>query len=398
MLSRTLIICLLLCLPGLPALAEQADGFDIETVARDLEHPWSMAWLPDGRVLVTERSGRLRLIVNDELHPEPVRGVPDVHANSQAGLFEVLPAEDFQHSGLIYLSLVTGVAGANTLVVVRGRLQDHKLLEVEEVFRHTPPRATSVHYGGRMQFLPDGTLLVTLGDGFDHREQAQDPSDHFGSIVRLNPDGSAPDDNPFMDGGAMAGDGVNHGSIGAGNGTARRPAGERVRDGLPEILAYGLRNVQGIAADPERGRLWAIDHGPRGGDELNSITPGANYGWPAASHGVDYSGARITPFRELPGMESPLLVWREAIAPAGLMLYRGEAFPDWQGQLFIAGLVSRAVHRISVADDGGTLREEERLFTHLNRRMRSVRAGPDGAIYLLTDHGDGEVLRVTPRD
>ncbi|MCC5812436.1 MAG: PQQ-dependent sugar dehydrogenase [Ectothiorhodospiraceae bacterium] len=346
-----------------------ASGYQMETVAEGLEHPWSLAWLPDGRMLVTERAGRLRVIEDGTLQPDPVSGVPRAHVRSQAGLFEVLPAPDFEDSGWLYLSLAEGDSTSNSLLVVRGKLDGETLTEVEQVFRAAPERSTSVHYGGRMLFLPDDTMLVTLGDGFDYREQAQDNSNHFGTIVRLHADGSVPENNPYANG-----DGV-----------------------LGEIYSYGHRNVQGIARDPETGLLWANEHGPRGGDELNVIQPGANYGWPAATHGVDYSGATISPFRELPGMQPPEHVWASAIAPAGLAIYRGELFPDWQGSLLNAGLVSRSVQRITV-DEEGRITGEESLFTELNARIRNVRVGPDGAIYLLTDDADGKVLRVTPRD
>lgn len=342
--------------------------YRIETVAEGLEHPWSVAWLPDGRLLVTERAGRLRVIEHGILSPEPIQGVPQAHVRSQAGLFEVLPAPDFSDSGMIYLSLASGDSADNTLIVVRGVLDGNRLRDVETVFRAEPGRDTSVHYGGRLLFLPDDTLLVTLGDGFDYREQAQNPSNHYGAIVRLYPDGSVPRDNPF------AGD-----------------------DGVrPEVYTLGHRNIQGLDRDPVTGELWANEHGPRGGDEINRIRPGANYGWPAATHGVDYSGARISPYRELPGMESPLLVWTPATAPSGLAVYRGDLFPEWNGDLLSGGLVSRAVHRLRVTEDG--VREVERLFRELDSRIRDVRVGPEGAIYLLTDAPQGRLLRVVPAD
>ncbi len=351
-------------LPG-AAYAE----YRIETVAEGLEHPWSLAWLPDGRMLVTERAGRLRLIVDGELLPEPVSGVPRAHVHSQAGLFDVLPAPNFDNSGQIYLSLAEGSRSSNSLLLVRGTLNGNRLDDVEPIFRATPERDTSVHYGGRMLFLPDDTLLLTLGDGFDYREQAQDNSNHFGAIVRLNADGSVPGDNPLVE----------------------------EEGALRDIFSFGHRNVQGIDRDPETGILWSNEHGPRGGDELNIIRPGANYGWPIASHGVDYSGAVITPFRELPDTQSPEHVWATAIAPAGLAVYRGDLFPDWNGSLLNAGLVSRSVQRITL-DEEGRVTGEETLFTELDARIRHVRVGPDGAVYLLTDHENGRVLKVTPAE
>ncbi len=340
--------------------------YRVETVAEGLEHPWSVAWLPDGRILVTERPGRLRVIEDGQLQADPVAGVPQPHVRSQAGLFEVVPAPDFTDSGLLYLSYASGDSADNTLRVVRGTLEGNRLEGLEEVFRAQPSRGTSVHYGGRMLFLPDGTLLITVGDAFDYREQAQNTDNHLGSIVRLNPDGSVPEDNPLL----------------------------HDRNARPEIYSFGHRNIQGLAIDPETGTVWANEHGPRGGDEINRILPGANYGWPAATHGVDYSGARISPYQELPGMESPLLVWTPATAPSGLAVYRGGRFPDWDGNLLSGGLVSRAVHRLEA--DGGQVTEIERLFESVGSRIRDVRVSPDGAVYLLTDDARGRLLRVEP--
>ncbi len=343
-----------------------AQDLDVSVVVAGLEHPWSLAWLPDGRLLVTERAGRLRIVADGRLDPDPVSGLPAPHVRAQAGLFEVLPAPDFADSGETYLSMADGSSGANRLRVIRARLEDGALEEVTDIFSASHPQDTSVHYGGRMLFLPDGTLLVTVGDGFDYREEAQSLASHWGTIVRLDRDGSAPADNPFVG----------------------------VDDALPEIFTYGHRNIQGFVHDRESARLWSHEHGPRGGDELNLIEAGANYGWPAATHGVDYSGARITPFQELPGMRAPLRVWTPAIAPSGMALYDGDLFPEWQGDILMGGLVSRALHRLRVTD--GEVVEEELLVGDMDRRIRDVRVGPDGAVYLLTDHSDGELLRIIP--
>lgn len=343
-----------------------AEDFRIDTVAEGLENPWSLAFLPDGRMLVTERAGRLRIIDDGALLPEAVSGVPQPYVNSQAGLFEVLPAPDFADSGMIYLSLAEGTAGANSLRVVRGRLQGTALTGVEEIFRAQPLRSTPVHYGARMLWLPDGTLLVGYGDGFDYREDAQRLSNHTGSVFRLNADGSAPDGNPFSD---------------------RPGAG-------PDIFTYGHRNVQGIAYDPVDNRIWQHEHGPRGGDELNILESGANYGWPIVAHAVNYSGAHVTPFSELPGVRHPVHIWQSAIAPGGLAVYRGELFSEWDGNVLVAGLGSRAIHRLVIEDE--QVVNEQRLFESLDQRMRDVRVGPEGAIYILTDHAYGAVLRITP--
>ncbi len=343
-----------------------ADDFRIVTVADGLEHPWSLAFLPDGRMLVTERAGRLRIIDDGTLLPEAVSGVPPAYVNSQAGLFEVLPAQDFPDSGMIYLSLVEGTDDANSLRVVRGQLQGSALTDVEEIFRAQPLRSTPVHYGARMLWLPDDTLLVGYGDGFDYREDAQRLNTHTGSVFRLNPDGSAPADNPFAE-----------------------TAGAR-----PEIFTYGHRNAQGLAFDPVDRRIWQHEHGPRGGDELNILESGVNYGWPIVAHAVNYSGAHVTPFTELPGVRNPVHIWQSAIAPAGLAVYRGAMFGGWDGDVLVAGLVSRAIHRLVIEDE--RVVSEQRLFESLDRRMRDVRVGPEGALYVLTDHANGAVLRITP--
>ena len=340
-------------------------NYRVETVAKGLEHPWSLAFLPDGRMLVTERAGRLRVIQDGRLLDEPVRGVPAAHVRSQAGLFEVLLDPDYEENGWIYLSLAHGTAAANSTRVIRGRLRDHALQDVEVLFTAAPLRSTSVHYGGRMAFLADGTLVVGLGDAFDLREDAQRLDSHTGKIVRIHRDGSVPADNPFV------------GQAGA----------------LPEIYSYGHRNVQGLVFDPESGMLWAHEHGPRGGDEVNLIQPGRNYGWPVATFGVDYSGARISPYTSRPGMEDPRVDWTPSIAPSGMALYHGEQFPEWQGDLLVTALVAREVRRVSL--DGERVTGEQTLFREIGERLRDVKVGPDGALYLLTDLPRGRVLRIS---
>jgi aldose sugar dehydrogenase len=363
---------LLRILSGLPLVlfllmgSAQAVDYRIETLASGLEHPWSLAFLPDGRILVTERAGRLRVIEEGRLREEPVSGVPDSFVRSQGGLFEVLPAPDFADSRWIYLSQAHGTAAANTTRLLRGRLDGMTLADVEVLFEARPTRSTPVHFGGRMAFLADGTLVLGLGDGFDDREDAQRLDSHTGSIVRLHPDGRVPTDNPFVG-----------------------------RDGvLSEIYSYGHRNVQGLFPDADNNVLWSHEHGPRGGDELNLIEPGVNYGWPVVSHGIDYSGARITPHTSLPGMRDPVRHWTPAIAPSGMTLYQGDLFPEWRGSLFISSLVQSQVRRLTL--DGTKIDGEEILFEEIGERLRDIRSGPDGALYLLTDKSDGRVLRVTP--
>ncbi|TGN41910.1 PQQ-dependent sugar dehydrogenase [Marinobacter confluentis] len=358
-----------LALPQPEALADEHSGYQIETLADGLEHPWSLAFLPEGRMLVTERPGRLRMLNADgELQPDPLEGLPEVFASAQAGLFDVLPARDFEQSRMVYLSYACGTSQANHACLARGELGDNGrgLENVTEIFRVEPAKEGNAHYGGRLAWLPDSTLIMTLGDGFDYREQAQRRENHIGSIVRLNPDGSVPEDNPY--------------------------AGSDQYQG--EIYSYGHRNVQGLVYDSERELLIAHEHGPRGGDEINAIKPGGNYGWPITTHGLDYTGARVTPFTEREGIEPPLLHWTPSIAPSGMAVYNGDLFPQWQGDLLVGGLVTQKVHRVSL--ENGQATEQGVLFEEIGERIRDVRTGPDGAIYLLTDSDNGRLLKITP--
>ncbi len=357
----------LAALLSLLASATQALDYRVETVAKGLEFPWSLAFLPDGRMLVTERPGRLRVIADGHLLPDPVTGVPAVHAAGQAGLFEVLVDPDFASNQTLYLSLAHGSERKNHVRIVRARLVGNALENVTPIFIAKPDKRGDVHYGGRMAWLPDGSLVMGTGDGFNYREQAQKLGNHLGKIIRIMPDGSLPADNPF------------HGQAKA----------------LPEIYSLGHRNVQGLLFDAESATLYAHEHGPRGGDEINVVKPGRNYGWPLITYGVDYSGAIISPFTEKPGLEQPLLQWTPSIAPAGMTFYRGALFPNWRGSLLVAALAGQVVQRIPLAD--GRAGQQEPLFAELRTRFRDVRTGPDGAIYLLTDKSFGRVLRVVPR-
>ncbi|GGC89318.1 PQQ-dependent sugar dehydrogenase [Vreelandella lutescens] len=344
-------------------------AYQIDTVAEGLEHPWALAFLPDGRMLVTERPGRLRLLsAQGETLVESLGGVPAVFASGQSGLFDVLLSPQFEQDQQLYLSYACGTASANHACLARATLGDNRLEQVEEIFRVHPAKSGDAHFGGRLAWLADDTLIMTLGDGFDNREAAQRTTSHIGGIVRLNADGSAPSDNPFV---ADA-------------------------NALPELYSIGHRNVQGLVFDEANQRLIAHEHGPRGGDELNVITPGGNYGWPIATGGLDYTGARVSPFEEYPGMLPPALEWTPSIAPSGMALYQGELFPEWQGDLLVGALVNREVRRVRLHEDGRA-EEVERLFSELDARIRDVRVGPDGAVYLLTDSPQGQLLRVMPR-
>lgn len=349
--------------------AVHAADYQIETVAEGLEFPWSLAFLPDGGMLVTERAGRLRHInATGELQSAAIEGVPEAFVSGQAGLFEVALDPEFASNNRIFLSYACGTLQANHTCLSSATLADGGLQNVDELFRVKPAKAGSAHYGGRIAFLPDRTLLLTLGDGFDYREEAQKTSSHIGSIVRLNRDGSVPEDNPYLD----------------------------QTNALPELYSIGHRNVQGIVYDAENDRVLAHEHGPRGGDELNLIEPGKNYGWPKITYGVDYNGSIISPYTSLPGLEQPLVQWTPSIAPSGMTLYRGEMFPAWQDSLMISALAARNVRRVEL--DGTEVTSQETLFEELESRFRDVRTGPDGALYLLTDASEGKVLRVVPAE
>ncbi|WP_456269142.1 PQQ-dependent sugar dehydrogenase [Kushneria sp. AK178] len=355
--------------PAPDALAQpEATDYRIETVAEGLEHPWSLAFLPDGRMLVTERPGRLRLLsAEGDTLTASLDGVPAVFASGQSGLFDVLLSPDFEQDRTLFLAYACGTPSANHACLSRARLGENRLEQVEEIFRVDPAKYGDAHFGGRLAWLSDGTLILTLGDGFDYREQAQNTANHIGTLVRLNPDGSVPEDNPFV-----------------GDDTAR-----------PEILSYGHRNVQGLVVD-NKDRIIIHEHGPKGGDEINLIQPGGNYGWPIATTGLDYTGARVTPFDTYPGTQPPLLEWTPSIAPSGMTRYDGALFPQWQGDLLVGALVDREVRHVTLADDATQAEDVEGLFGGLDERIRDVRTGPEGAVYLLTDSPEGRVLRVMP--
>ncbi|HXH85056.1 MAG TPA: PQQ-dependent sugar dehydrogenase [Candidatus Tectomicrobia bacterium] len=335
-------------------------------VARGLVHPWGLAFLPDGRLLVTERPGRLRIVAPGGKLSPPLNGVPEVLARGQGGLLDVALSPRFADDRLVYLSYAEpGEGGAGT-AVARGRLADGGLEGVQVIWRQQPKVRGNNHWGSRLVFRPDGTLFVTLGDRFSYSEMAQDLSNTVGKLVRIAPDGSAPRDNPFV-----------------GREGAR-----------PEIWSYGHRNVQAAALDA-RGQLWTVEHGARGGDELNRSQPGRNYGWPVISYGVHYSGARIGVGTARPGMEQPVYYWDPVIAPSGAVFYSGDAFPDWRGDLLVGSLRPGGLVRLRIAD-GRVVQEERYVVIDPGERIRDVRQGPDGLIYLLTDDANGRIVRLEP--
>jgi glucose/arabinose dehydrogenase len=323
-----------------------------------------VALLPDGSFLVTLRPGQLIRIDTNGSQRE-VYGVPETHYAGQGGFFDIVLHPEFGANQLVYLSYAHGTSRGNGTAVLRARFDGSALVDTEQILLTEPLKDTPQHYGGRLLFLPDGTLLLSTGDGFDYREAAQDIHSDLGKVLRINDDGSTPPDNPFV--------------------------AERAN----RVWTYGHRNIQGLALDGESGRVWMHEHGPRGGDELNLLEPGTNYGWPAITYGVDYSGAHVSPFTEAEGMAQPLKVWGPtSIAPSGLAWYGGELFPEWHGDLFLGALVSREVRRLAI--DEGQVTEEEALFSELGERIRDVRDLGDGFLYLLTDSAEGRLIRVRP--
>ncbi len=360
-----------LLLAAAPAAAEtfpsSAGPLAVERIAGGLENPWALAFLPDGRLLVTERPGRLRILSGGALS-EPITGVPDVYARGQGGLLDVAPARDFADSGLLFLSYAEPAEGGRArTAVARARLAGDRLEDVRVIFRQAPALEGGRHFGSRVVEAEDGTLFVTLGDR-GNRPMAQDPTNHVGKLVRIARDGAIPTDNPFADG-AQA---------------------------LPEIYSLGHRNTQGADLDAE-GRLWVVAHGARGGDEFNRPEAGRNYGWPVISYGRHYSGAPIGEGTEKPGMEQPLFVWDPSIAPSGLSVYDGALFADWTGDLFVGALRGRMLVRVEI-EDGAPTGVEERLLPDAFGRIRDVETGPDGALWFVTDEDPGGIFRSAPAD
>jgi glucose/arabinose dehydrogenase len=340
----------------------------VETVARGFEHPWALAFLPDGRLLVTERPGRLRLVSAAGVAGAPLRGLPAVHVEGQGGLLDVVVAPDFATSREVYFCYAEPRGSANGTALARARLDaaGSALEGVQVLFRQQPAVRSNHHFGCRIVFASDGTLWLTMGDRGSQRDEAQNVENHIGKVVRLARDGRVPADNPYRG----------------------------VKGAAPELWSIGHRNAQGAARHPVTGALWLTEHGPQGGDEVNAPKPGRNYGWPVITHGREYSGLEVGDgISAKPGLEPPLWHWTPSIAPSGLAFYTAGRFAPWQGSLFAGSLKFGLVVRLTL--DGEKVVAEERLLEGLNQRVRDVRQGPDGALYLLTDEGDGAILRVT---
>lgn len=347
-----------------------AGNLAVQTVATGLAHPWSLAFLPDGRILVTERPGRMRLVTqNGQLSP-PLANVPKVFAVSQGGLLDVILDRGFAQSRTIYFSYAEPFNGGGRTALARARLDDSeapRLTDVKVIYRQYGPPSHGNHFGSRIVQAMDGTLFVTNGEHFTDRDMAQTLDNDLGKIVRITTDGTAPPDNPF----------------------ANKP---RVR---PEVWSYGHRNPQGLALNPADGKLWEQEHGARGGDEINIIQKGHNYGWPRVSYGVNYDGTPVgTGKTKMEGVDDPRWHWTPSIAPSGMAFYTGDLFPTWKGSLFNGALKSQLLSRLELKGDAVV--KEERLLQALNERIRDVRQGPEGALYLLTDSTSGRILRVVP--
>lgn len=337
------------------------------TVAQGLEHPWGMTFLPDGQILVTERPGRLRIVSADGKVSPPVEGLPPIAAVGQGGMLDVTLHPNFTENRLVYFSFAEPGPGGQGTAVARGRLEGNALNDVETIFRQKPKLSGGFHFGSRLVFAPDGTLYISMGDR-GRKERAQNRRNHQGTIARVNDDGSIPKDNPFVN----------------------------TTEALPEIYTWGNRNVQGMALNPWTGIVWAQEHGPKGGDEVNILKPGANYGWPAITYGIDYDGSIISDKTHMEGMEQPLLHWTPSIAPSGMAFYDGDKFPQWKGDLFVGALKDRHLRRIDLDADMKVL-GQELLLEELEERIRDVRSGPDGFLYVLTDSPDGRVIRLEPK-
>lgn len=365
-------VLVIACLAGIASARDAAPSLEVTVLTDQLENPWGLEFLPDGRMLLTERAGRLWLLDADGGKIAQVRNVPPSFVKLQGGLFDVVAHPQFAENALVYLTLAHGNQQHNTTRIVRGRLAGGALEDVQVIYDNTP-KGTSAHYGGRLVFLPDGTMLLTTGEGAEYREDAQRLSSTLGKIVRLNADGSIPAGNPF--------------------------SGREGADAA--IWTYGHRNPQGLALDSATGAVYSVEHGPRGGDELNLIVKGANYGWPIATHGLDYTGGRISPFDSYPGVTEPLTFWTPSIGIGGMAIYRGAMFPEWDGDALVGAMGHRHMVHVDLRD--GQVAGRTKFLEDRKARFRQIKVAPDGAVMAVIDDVDGkpasgQLLRITRRN
>lgn len=360
--------------PAQYSAAKPSLSYTQKTLVKGLEHPWSMAWLPDGAILITERPGRLRIVRNGVLEQKAIAGLPDIYAKGQGGLMDIALHPNFAQNRLIYFTYSHGSDTANRTRLARAKFDGKTLSDLKVIFEVSPVKTGTQHFGSRITWLKDGTMLLAIGDGGNpplqingdlSRKQAQNLRNNLGKVMRLNDDGSIPTNNPFI----------------------------KKTNVNSAIWSYGHRNIQGLAFDQVTGKIWATEHGSRGGDELNLLSRGKNYGWPLVTFSEEYSGGEITPDQSRAGMIDPILVWTPAIAPSGLTIYNSSRFPQWQGNLFLGGLVSQDLRRV-IIDESGKVKSQESIT--IGQRVRDVRQGADGFLYVLTDQQNGELIRLEP--
>ena len=359
--KKNLFLCLLLFSNS------SFSSYQFETVLDNLDDAWSFVFLSEDRILYTEMPGKLKIASLSDKTIVNIDNIPSVQYSGQGGLSEVALDPEFESNQKIYLSYSSkDKNGKSTLFLSSAELRDNALVNSKVIFKANAPRRSPVHLGAKIAFLKDGTILLASGDGFDYREQAQTLDNHFGKIIRINNDGSIPEDNPFID----------------------------VENALPEIYSYGHRNMQGLLVT-RSGKVYEHEHGPRGGDEMNLVEPSLNYGWPAITYGIDYSGAVISPFTEKEGMEQPLLHWTPSIAPSDMIFYEGNVYPELKDSFLVTALVSKDVKKVTFKNG---IDSQETLFSELDIRLRNIQASPGGIIYLLTDGPNGKLIKVLPNE
>ena len=341
-------------------------SYKFETVLDDLEDAWSFVFINEDKILFTEMSGNLKIASLSDKSINEIGNLPLIQYSNQGGLSDVALDPDFESNNRIYLSYSAKDENKKTtLFLLSAELSGNALENSKVIFQAKAPRRTPIHLGAKIAFLDDGTLLLTSGDGFDHREKAQTLDNHFGKIIRINKDGSIPTNNPFVG----------------------------VKDALPEIYTYGHRNMQGLLVT-KSGEIYEHEHGPKGGDEINRIEPSLNYGWPAITYGIDYSGAVISPFTEKEGMEQPLVYWVPSIAPSDMIYYENDTYPELENSFLVSALVSKDVKKVTFSNGADT---QESLFSEVNERLRNIEASPSGILYLLTDGPNGKLIKVLPK-